>query len=324
MTEHMGAAPHSAGTGKYGAVDGESIPAVHPTLGFLGAAIWYAARGFSVMPLAPGSNRSHYGLGKDYTKTPGPRFIGKTDLAHVAAWWTQWPGANIGVITGMVSRLVVIDCDGPSGVETFHEWCYFHDVSLGGVPYETTPTRGGGRHYFFGLGHPLRSGDWLDGVEVKADGFHVAVAPSVRRVLLSNDFKAPKNEIAEVYIQYEMVGDPRQRLAMPDAIETAFRAGGGRSVEGRSWSSQMSLEPVERYLETGFPLGARNNTCVSLARSLLNKTHGDTATVTAIVRAIWERTSDLGTFPWKEAEKCVRQAHRYWRNDLAALPTWRG
>src|SRR5262245_33221979 len=31
-------------------------------------------------------------------------------------WWTEWPEANIGTVTGQVSGLVVLDADGPLGL----------------------------------------------------------------------------------------------------------------------------------------------------------------------------------------------------------------
>ncbi len=319
-------APHQSLENQCGAAGAESIPAVNQQTGFLSAALWWAVNGFAVMPLLPGTNRPHAGLGSGYAKTandPARPFVGTTDLRIVAGWWSRWPAANIGVITGSVSRLVVIDCDGPEGVDTFLGWCAANGVQLDCVPYETTPSRGGGRHYFFSLDHPLKSGDWLPAVEVKADGFHVAVAPSVRRLVLpDNDPKSPKDSISELYVQYAMTGDPRTRQMMPQAVEMDFQANGGRTLSRAGSRAETALEGVEHYLENGLPVGGRDNTALALARSLLNRTNGDLNATTAILRAVWERTPQQD-FGWRQAEKCIRQAYDYWRADVAALPAWR-
>ena len=38
--------------------------------------------------------------------------------AEVKSWWGQWPASNIGIITGQVSGIIVLDVDGPEGEKT--------------------------------------------------------------------------------------------------------------------------------------------------------------------------------------------------------------
>jgi len=38
-----------------------------------------------------------------------------TDVEAVAAWWARWPAANIGVATGTISGIAVVDVDEPGG-----------------------------------------------------------------------------------------------------------------------------------------------------------------------------------------------------------------
>src|SRR5690606_31866218 len=68
-----------------------------------------------------------------------------TDPEQLQRWWAQWPSANVGLATGAVSGLFVIDVDGPAG-----------DLSLkalelrhGALPPTLVATSGrtdGGRH----------------------------------------------------------------------------------------------------------------------------------------------------------------------------------
>src|SRR6516225_10610028 len=54
---------------------------------------------------SPGKHpRTHHGV-KDASNDP----------KQISAWWVQWPDANVGIATGAVSTLVVIDIDPRNG-----------------------------------------------------------------------------------------------------------------------------------------------------------------------------------------------------------------
>lgn len=74
---------------------------------FLTAALEYAAMGWSVFPLSPGSKVPLKGSGgsKDASQ----------DAEQIAAWWTKTPNANVAVATGHRSALYVVDVDSVSG-----------------------------------------------------------------------------------------------------------------------------------------------------------------------------------------------------------------
>ena len=82
------------------------------------AALAYAMRGWALIPL--------YGIVDEHCtcphgtecSSPGkhPRIKdwqqrASTDPKQIGEWWTQWPDANIGIITGKISDLLVIDVD---------------------------------------------------------------------------------------------------------------------------------------------------------------------------------------------------------------------
>src|SRR5436189_1424247 len=77
-------------------------------LSTLGEAALTLARecGFAVFPLRAGS------------KVPlmnGGFYNATTDLDQVGRWWRKWPHANIGIATGPVSGLLVVDLDPKNG-----------------------------------------------------------------------------------------------------------------------------------------------------------------------------------------------------------------
>lgn len=112
------------------------------------AALRYAARGLHVFPVRPRDKRPacHDGC-KAAT----------TDRDQVAQWWRATPNANIGITAGP-SGLLVVDVDGPAGVEALRA----HDV-----PITWTARTPRGWHVFF---------DAPDGADL---GPRVAVLPSV-------------------------------------------------------------------------------------------------------------------------------------------------
>ena len=83
----------------------------------LRAALEYSRRGWRVFPLH-GSARGRCTCGQRDCSSPGKHPIvrrglheASNDSAQVEAWWDQWPLANIAIVTGARSRLVVVDID---------------------------------------------------------------------------------------------------------------------------------------------------------------------------------------------------------------------
>ena len=103
-----------------------------------------------------------------------------TDEATIAAWWAEWPDANVGIATGPESGLLVVDIDPRNGGDdSFDELVH----RIGALP--ETPevlTGGGGRHLFFrwpdGV-ESLRAKPIGSGIDIKGAGGYVVAAPSL-------------------------------------------------------------------------------------------------------------------------------------------------
>ena len=168
-----------AGTeGSEGGSDGTPpVPAIVPPPAtpdnvMLAAALAYAARGWAVFPCQPRGKapRTRRGF-RDAT----------TFATEIRVWWRRRPSGNIGVATGAVSGLVVVDVDPRNGgAESLRAL----ERQYGELPL--TPlahTGGGGQHLYFA--HPegaaLRCGhlDGFPGIDLKADGGYVIAPPSI-------------------------------------------------------------------------------------------------------------------------------------------------
>jgi hypothetical protein len=102
-----------------------------------------------------------------------------TEAARIARWWSTYASANIGVATGRVSRLVVVDVDprhdGPRHLAQL-ERRYLDMPRTAEVV-----SGGGGRHlYFEHRDDALPSGASLvPGVDVRGDGGYIVAPPSL-------------------------------------------------------------------------------------------------------------------------------------------------
>ena len=72
----------------------------------LKAALRYQSMGFSVIPVK--QNKRPLIAWEKYQTERAPE-------SQIHQWWKKWPSANIGIITGKVSGVDVIDTDSESG-----------------------------------------------------------------------------------------------------------------------------------------------------------------------------------------------------------------
>jgi hypothetical protein len=133
----------------------------------LDAALAYVARGFSVIPLVPGTKRPAVPV--------APYFAGSERMTEdaVRTYWTARPEAGIGIVTGAPSDLVVADVDPRNGGD--------NEGTLDECPTDLIARTGsGGLHLF--LRHPggrVPCGKTSRlGVDRKGDGGFVVAAPS--------------------------------------------------------------------------------------------------------------------------------------------------
>ncbi|TDA70639.1 MAG: DNA primase [Clostridia bacterium] len=127
-------------------------------------ALEYQARGFSVLPVDRKTKRPLVESWREYQTR-------QATTEEVQQWWRRWPQANVAIVTGAVSGLVVVDVDGPEG-----------EAALRGKHLPPTPcaTTGKGKHYYFAHpgGQVPNAVRLLPGVDLRADGGFVVAPPS--------------------------------------------------------------------------------------------------------------------------------------------------
>lgn len=135
------------------------------------AAASYLALGWCVLPLRARNKRPLLRWEGLQTRKPTEE--------ELAKWFQQWPDANVGVVTGEISNLVVIDIDPKHGGDESLERLQRRYGEL--PPTIEATTGGGGRHLYFA--HPgvlVRNRAGLaQGIDVRGDGGYVVAPPSV-------------------------------------------------------------------------------------------------------------------------------------------------
>lgn len=132
----------------------------------LEAALAYLRRGWSVIPLRQRDKRPILPSWQEYQSR-------RPTEGEVRAWWDHWPEANAGVVTGLVSGVVVLDLDGSDAVEI---------VKARGMPETPVAATWKGWHVY--LAYPVpgpvpNAVRVLGNMDVRGDGGYVVVPPSL-------------------------------------------------------------------------------------------------------------------------------------------------
>lgn len=156
------------------------------------SAIEYAERGWLVIPLHTPNDKGRCSCHKldcgsigKHPRTMAGLKDATTDQEQIFKWWHMWPTANVGIVTGEVSGLVVLDIDprhgGNESIKKLQtEYGTFQDKVF-------AKTGGGGWHILFAhpgvkignvQGTPDRPGKLGPGLDIRGDGGYIVAPPS--------------------------------------------------------------------------------------------------------------------------------------------------
>lgn len=201
----------------------------------LQAAQNYTERGWYVFPLHALRRGGGCTCGKEDCNSPAkhPRTsAGLKDASrnsHVLVeWWRQWPTANVAILTGNRSDLIVVDVDphhgGENALATLQE-------RYGALPETLRAlTGGGGVHHLFRYPAKdllLRNATKLDGLrglDVRADGGYIVAAPSLH---VSGAYYAWDESSSSTNPELSSAGDLSIAVAPDWLVEVLSRPRGG-------------------------------------------------------------------------------------------------
>lgn len=133
----------------------------------LDAALDYLKMGFSVIPV--GHDKKPLIKWQGYQKK-------KAVPEEIKAWFEKWPDANIGIVTGIISNLAVIDLDEPEKARPILE-----EIIPDSLIFPIASTPSGGEHWYFQCkDQKIRNNARIvPGADLRAEGGYVVASPSV-------------------------------------------------------------------------------------------------------------------------------------------------
>ncbi len=149
-------------------------------------ALEYAARGWPVLPIF-GIVSGACTCGSLDCRSPGKHphtqngsKNASTDVHRITDWWTMRPHENIGIATGEVSGIFVIDVDVSNGKPGLENLAAL-EAQFGPLPRSNVVRTGSGGLHFY-LAFPkvhFRLPKLGDAIDVKGNGGYVVAPPSL-------------------------------------------------------------------------------------------------------------------------------------------------
>lgn len=239
------------------------------------AALAYARRGWSVVPMAPHGKRPLVPW-VEYQER-------RADESEIDAFFDRWPGANVGIVTGRISGIVVLDIDPRHGGDT----TIANLERLGAVFPATVEARtgGGGRHlYFRHPGYVLHNRAGFEaGFDLRGDGGVIVAPPSIHASGRRYEWLSGRSP------------DDLAPAPMPDWLERQLHPDGGQPGHSRDYWRALVRDGVSE--------GARNNTIASLAGHLLWR--GVDADIATELLLCWNRARVRPPLPDDEVVRTV-------------------
>jgi hypothetical protein len=157
-------------------------------------ALKYADNGWAIFPLY-GVTQGECQCGMKcsspgkHPRTPNGLNDATTEIEIIESWWTKWPESNIGIRTGRISDLWVLDIDNKKSIQVGNRLVGQGQYSLMELENElgTLPetryveTGGGGRHVYFSFvdGCGGNRANIRNGLDIRGEGGYVVAPPSV-------------------------------------------------------------------------------------------------------------------------------------------------
>lgn len=169
--------------------------------------LYFAQTGFPILPLHYITPRNECSCGKLNCSSAAKHPLTKhglkdasTNKMVITEWYNRYPLANVGILTGKISNLIVLD------VDPRHDG----DQSLALMQQEFGPlpptvkvkTGGNGFHFYFKYANasaniPNRA-NFLKGLDIRADGGYIVAPPSIHATKLEYTWDMSINTIAPI------------------------------------------------------------------------------------------------------------------------------
>lgn len=205
---------------------------------------------------------------------------------EIKAWWHRWPNANIAIITGKISGMVVIDIDDMSVYKSV-----FKRANTGRV----STTGSGGKHLFYQYPNVDYIGNragFIKGVDFRGDGGYIVAPPSSHAS--GNNYK------------WTFFNTPSE---LPEDLLEEILAGGTDKKE--SAKRDKKEDWISNLLENGPEEGTRNDSIARLAGYYAAKGVSEDIVLTQLDSWATDKINGYGSdFTYKELATTIKSVFR--------------
>jgi hypothetical protein len=137
-------------------------------------ALWYRGKGFSLIPVRSQADKKPLlSAWKTFQNALPPE-------SDIRSWWTKWPDAGIGIITGKINNLTVVDFDYRNMENGTREAIEDRIPDTFETPTVVTPQNGD--HFWFLYDPDIPHGsniNGIKGIDARNDGGYIIAPPSM-------------------------------------------------------------------------------------------------------------------------------------------------
>lgn len=185
-------------------------------------ALKYWTRGWNVIPISPNSKTPAIPWRKYQEQ--------RATKEELIEWFVKNPRNNVGIVTGKISNLVVIDLDGAEGLQSAGT------LQLTSTIQALTPNNG--KHLFYSwTGETKNAVRKVPGVDIRGDGGYVVAAPSVLES--GKSYKWLRYGSALPAYDARILGEPRNLVSTAVAVggrnDALARIAGGMRKDGMEY-----------------------------------------------------------------------------------------
>ena len=225
------------------------------------SALAFRENGFSIIPLLP-KDKKPWGKWSDRQET-------KMSMGAIKKHWALHPDANVGIVTGKISNIIVFDCDSKEAIEQFEN-------ILGGKPATYIVKTANGAHYYFRYPKsknkcPNRAAV-LPKIDIRGDGGYVVAAGSIHPTGAIYEEEQAIDEIGVAECPHELLKFWRQEQDYTEKKETD----NSDMPTTNKFTAAMHTHGVKlnskyNYLLAGVSEGRRNDCAARLVGVLIKR-----------------------------------------------------
>ena len=266
----------------------------------LKAAIEYAAQGFRVIPCND----------QKKPRVAGWRKGSNADPAQIKRWWDMWPSANVGIVTGEASGLLVLDIDVKAGGNGFVELEAFLGYPVEDIQAPRYSTPSGGQQLWFrypkddDVGICTKAHIGGLSIDTRANGGYCLSPPS----------ETPAGRYEWIVGLEEIDELPQCPAELLDQLREPGQQKSGNANAGHSLSAVADTEGHSLETHPGACEGLRNGLLVVLVgKWLADHPRADWEELKPLVEAWNERCK-----PPKSAALVLKSAQHIWGKEQDA------